>query len=80
MTDRKVKAQRLEAAGYSHVAGWLPASRAARIAAEIAAHAAEAERIAETPGTPGRPRKSNDEQIEKTVRRYEDALRRLADK
>lgn len=56
-TPRNTKRQRLEAAGYRHVSGWLPAARADWVEAEIAEHAEKAERIAETRKPSGRPKK-----------------------
>lgn len=57
-TPRTSKRQRLEAAGYRHVAGWLPEDEARWVAPLIDAHAAEVDRIAETSKPSGRPPKA----------------------
>ena len=58
MTPRTTKRQRLEAAGYRHVSGWLPADTGdyREVVAAIEQHAAEVERIAETRKPSGRPK------------------------
>lgn len=57
MTPRNTKRQRLEAAGWRHVSGWLPAHIASEVRMEIAIAEAEVERIAETRKPSGRPKK-----------------------
>lgn len=56
MTPRNTKRQRLEAAGYIHVAGWLPTMKALVVEANIASHREEVHRIAETHKSSGRPK------------------------
>ena len=56
---RNTRRQRLEAAGWTYVAGWLPPEHgkwAEDTKRGIAAHAPEADRIAATARQPGRPK------------------------
>lgn len=59
MTPRNTKRQRLEAAGYRHVSGWLPAGSGdyREVVAAIEQHAEDVGRIAETRKPSGRPKK-----------------------
>lgn len=55
---RNTRRQRLEAAGWTYIAGWLPGDwhTTGVIESEIERHAAEADRIAATARQPGRPK------------------------
>jgi hypothetical protein len=57
-TAKSTRRDRLEAAGFRFVSGWLPADRAEAIGREIERQAADAERIAEAPKPQGRPRRA----------------------
>lgn len=60
MTDRKAHKRRLERAGFVHVAGWVPAAYAAKVAYQIDAYAEDvAKVIAEPPKPRGRPKSVN---------------------
>lgn len=60
MTPNTTKRQRLESAGYRHVAGWVPQAYAVKVEYQIAAHAEDVQRIAETSKPSGRPRKQGE--------------------
>ena len=47
--------RRLEAAGYVHVSGWVPAAYAAKVAQQIEMHREDVEKAAEVVKPRGRP-------------------------
>lgn len=55
--DRATQARRLRAAGYAHVAGWVPLEYAAQVEATAAQHRAAVEKLAASARPRGRPRK-----------------------
>jgi hypothetical protein len=60
-TPRPTRKDRLEAAGYTYVAGWLPNDETITLGRLIEAHRSDVERIAETKPPRGRPKRETKE-------------------